>query len=313
MKRRFHERYTILITRTGQEPRVLSIRPRAVFLLLFLAAALLISWTAASGYAYYKARALRDTEQRLQLLSEQARQLSLELATERNRNEHLAEQAAQMLQDLDSLEAEINRLRKRAGLPKIELTPASDRSPASDGKGGGQPLSTEDLYNLTAERLKALTADLNVKVEPALQETLAKEEARPVGYPLKVKTYIASGFGTRRNPFGRGYEFHNGIDLPAWYGTPIYATAPGKVIEAGWSNIFGRYVKIDHGYGYQTLYGHMSKILVKRGETVQRGQQIGKVGSTGRSSGPHVHYSVFIWGKAVNPAPYLKAPTYANR
>ncbi|WP_287371694.1 M23 family metallopeptidase [Oceanithermus sp.] len=310
MKRRVNERYTILITRTGREPLVVSFRPLA----LLLAALIVLVWTAASGYAYYKLSALHDTQQRLELLSEQARQLGLELAAERNRNENLAGQAAKMLEELDTLESEINRLRERAGLPKLELTPVNGRTPASEGQGGGgRPLSAEDLYNLTADRLKTLLSDLNGEVEPALQETLAKEAARPVGYPLKVDTYIASGFGTRRNPFGRGYEFHDGLDLPAWYGTPIYATAPGKVIEAGWSNIFGRYVKIDHGYGYRTLYGHMSKILVKRGQTVERGQVIGKVGSTGRSSGPHVHYSVFVWGKAVNPVPYLKAPSYANR
>jgi murein DD-endopeptidase MepM/ murein hydrolase activator NlpD len=289
---------------------VVSFRPLA----LLMAATLVLIWTVAGGYAYYKVSTLRDTERRLELLSEQARQLSLELAAERNRNENLAGQAAAMLEELDALETEINRLRERAGLPKIELTPVKGSAPGAEGQGGGgRPLSAEDLYALTAERLKALMADLNGEVEPALQETLAKEAARPVGYPLNVKTYIASGFGTRRNPFGRGYEFHDGVDLPAWYGTPIHATAPGRVIEAGWSSVFGRYVKIDHGYGYRTLYGHMSKILVKRGQTVERGQVIGQVGSTGRSSGPHVHYSVFIWGKAVNPVPYLEPPSYANR
>jgi len=310
MKRRVNERYTLLITRTGREPRVLSFRPAA----LFLAAALVVIWTAAGAYAYYRVSSLRDTELKLELLTQQARQLSLELAAEKSRNENLAGRAAKMLEELDGLEAEINRLRERAGLPKIELTPVKGQTPSQEGQGGGgRPLSAEDLYRLTAERLKALMADLNGEVEPALQETLAKEAARPVGYPLRVKTYIASGFGTRRNPFGRGYEFHDGIDLPAWYGTPIYATAPGKVIEVGWSTVFGRYVKIDHGYGYRTLYGHMSAALVRRGQTVERGQLIGKVGSTGRSTGPHVHYSVYVWGEAVNPVPYLEAPSYANR
>ncbi len=310
MKRRVNERYTVLITRTGREPRVVSFRPLA----LLMAAALVVIWTIVGGYAYYKVGTLRDAEQKLGLLSEQTRQLALELAAERNRNEHLAGRAAEMLEALDTLETEINRLRERAGLPRIELTPAKGRVPGSKGQGGGgRPLSAEELYTLTAKRLKALMADLDGKVEPALEETLAKEAARPVGYPLKVKTYIASGFGTRRDPFGRGYEFHDGIDLPAWYGTPIYVTAPGKVVEAGWSNVFGKFVKVDHGYGYRTLYGHMSKILVKEGQTVERGEVIGRVGSTGRSTGAHVHYSVYIWDRAVNPVPYLEAPGYANR
>ncbi|WP_293175067.1 M23 family metallopeptidase [Oceanithermus sp.] len=309
MRRRVSERYTILIARTGKEPVALSFRPLA----LGMAVALVVMWAGLSAYMYWRIASLQDTEQRLEALSREARQLSLELASERSRNDELAGQAAEMLDQLDALEAEINRLRERAGLPKVELTPVKGEETAEGQGGGGEPLSTEALLSLTSDRLKALMNDLDGQVEPALQETLAKEAARPTGWPLKVDSYIASGFGTRRNPFGSGYEFHDGIDLPAWYGTSIYATAPGKVIEAGWSSIFGYYVKIDHGYGYRTLYGHMSKILVKRGERVERGQVIGRVGSTGRSSGPHVHYSVYIWGKAVNPVPYLEPPAYATR
>jgi len=309
MRRRVSERYTILITRTGKEPRTISFRPVYVWMALLT----LVSWAGVTGYLYSRNLALKDTQARLEQLSEQARALSLQLNEEHNRNDALAGEAAEMLKQLDQLEAEIDRLRERAGLPKLEVTPARGESQSNDGQGGGVPLDTEDMLKLTAERIKTLTNNLNSKIEPALEQTLAKEAARPVGYPLKVQTYIASGFGTRRNPFGSGYEFHDGIDLPAWYGTPIYATAPGKVIEAGWSNIYGYYVKIDHGYGYRTLYGHMSKILVKRGQVVKRGDVLGKVGSTGRSTGPHVHYSVYVWGKAVNPVSFLEAPTYAKR
>ncbi len=309
MRRRVSERYTVLITRTGKEPRTLSFRPVVVLVALLTFA----SWAGFTGYLYARNVALKDTQARLEQLSEQARALSLQLSEEQNRNNMLAGEAAEMLKQLDQLEAEIDRLRERAGLPKLKVTPVRGESPGGQGQGGGIPLDTEAMLELTAERIKTLTGNLSAKIEPALEQTLAKEAARPVGYPLKVHTYIASGFGTRRNPFGRGYEFHDGIDLPAWYGTPIYATAPGKVIEAGWSKIYGYYVKLDHGYGYRTLYGHMSKILVKRGQVVGRGEVLGKVGSTGRSTGPHVHYSVYVWGKAVNPVSFLEAPTYAKR
>ena len=309
MRRRVSERYTILIARTGKEPRALSFRPVVVLLV----ALVFFGWAGVTGYFYARAAALRNTEARLAQLSEQARELSLQLSREQSRNDALAGEAATMLKQLDQLESQIDRLRERAGLPKLKVTPTRGEKTGGDGQGGGIPLDTEDMLKLTAERLKALTGNLSSKIEPALEQTLAREAARPVGYPLRVKTYIASGFGTRRNPFGRGYEFHDGVDFPAWYGTPIYATAPGKVIETGWSNIYGYHVKIDHGFGYRTLYGHMSKILVKRGQMVKRGQVIGKVGSTGRSTGPHVHYSVYIWGKAVNPVPFLKAPAYAKR
>lgn len=309
MRRRVSERYTVLIARTGKEPRSFTFRPVAVLIILLT----FMAWAGITGYLYARNIAMEDTQTRLVQLSEQARMLSMKLSEEQNRNNALAGEAADMLKQLDQLEAEIDRLRERAGLPKIEVTPVKGESQDGKGQGGGIPLDTEAMLRLTAERIEILTGSLNAKIAPALEQTLAKEAARPVGYPLKVHTYIASGFGTRRNPFGHGYEFHDGIDLPAWYGTSIYATAPGKVIEAGWSSVYGYFVKLDHGYGYQTLYGHMSKILVKRGQVVKRGDRLGEVGSTGRSTGPHVHYSVYIWGKAVNPVSFLEAPAYAKQ
>ncbi len=307
MRRRVSERYTVLLTRTGKEPKAFSFRPVVILLALMT----VFSWAAVTGFLYARNVSLHRAQAKLEDLSRRARELSLQLSRQKNRNDQLADEAAKMLTDLDTLEAQIERLRERAGLPKVKLTPV--KSADNDGKGGGIPLDTVGLLRLTSERIKALRSDLSTKVEPALKKTLKRESARPYGLPLRVHTYIASGFGTRRNPFGRGYEFHNGVDLPAWYGTSIYATAPGVVVEDGWSSIFGKHVVIDHGFGYRTLYGHMSKVLVKKGQSVERGQVIGKVGSTGRSSGPHVHYSVFIWGKAVNPVPYLSTPSYAKR
>jgi len=309
MRRRISERYTVLVTRTGREPRAYTFRPVVVLLALFTFAL----WAGITGYLYASNIILSHTQKNLAELNERARSLSLKLNEEQKRNNSLAGEAAKMLKQLDELEAEINRLRKRAGLPKLEPTPVKENSPAEEGQGGGIPLGTEAMLELTAARIKALTANLNAEIEPALERALAEEAARPYGYPLRVRTYIASGFGTRRNPFGRGYEFHDGIDLPAWYGTPIYATAPGRVIESGWSKIYGYYVKVNHGYGYQTLYGHMSKILVERGQRVKRGDVLGRVGSTGRSTGPHVHYSVYIRGEAVNPLPFLDIPARAKR
>jgi len=309
MRHRVPERYTILITRTGQAPRVVTFRP----VVLLMGLVLVLAWVGVTAFLYSRNLALQESEQRLAQLAEQTRVLAVRLSEEQSRNRALAGDAARLLEELDRLEAEVDRLRERAGLPKAELTPARGELPARDGQGGGVPLDTEGMLELTAKRLEMLTDRLNDQIEPALEEVLAREEARPAGYPLAVKTYIASGFGTRRNPFGSGYEFHDGLDLPANYGTPIHATAAGKVIEAGWSRIFGNYVKIDHGYGYRTLYGHMSEILVREGEQVARGQTIGRVGSTGRSSGPHLHYAVFVWGKAVNPVPYLEASARAAR
>jgi len=100
---------------------------------------------------------------------------------------------------------------------------------------------------------------------------------------------------------------HEGTDFAASYGTPIYATADGVVIHAGWQSGYGKLVKIQHEFGIETRYAHQSEIRVKVGQRVSRGEQIGAMGSTGRSTGTHLHYEVRVGGQAVNPMTYIKA------
>jgi murein DD-endopeptidase MepM/ murein hydrolase activator NlpD len=116
---------------------------------------------------------------------------------------------------------------------------------------------------------------------------------------------ITSPFGWRSNPFGGGPEFHQGLDIAAPMGTTVTAAAAGTVIMAQWYGGYGNYILIDHGGGYSTGYGHLSAIYVASGQAVQRGQAIGAVGSTGQSTGPHLHFEVRIAGKPVDPAPRL--------
>jgi murein DD-endopeptidase MepM/ murein hydrolase activator NlpD len=135
--------------------------------------------------------------------------------------------------------------------------------------------------------------------------------AIPSDKPVKTDVSFTSGFGVRSDPFERGAAMHPGIDLAGAYGTPIYATADGTVLRAGWnSGGYGNLVEIDHGRGITTRYGHMSAILVEAGQHVTRGQQIGRMGSTGRSTGNHLHYEVRIDGRAVNPIPFMKSTDY---
>ena len=116
---------------------------------------------------------------------------------------------------------------------------------------------------------------------------------------------ITSPFGWRSNPFGGAPEFHQGLDIAAPMGTTVTAAAGGTVIMAQWYGGYGNYILIDHGGGYSTGYGHLSAIYVAAGQSVQRGQAIGAVGSTGQSTGPHLHFEVRIAGKPVDPAPRL--------
>jgi hypothetical protein len=110
-----------------------------------------------------------------------------------------------------------------------------------------------------------------------------------------------SGFGYRIHPVFKFKKFHSGLDFPARVGTPIQATGDGVVVETGWHQGYGNCVKISHGFGYETLYAHMNKITVRKGEKVKKGNRIGEVGDTGLSTAPHLHYEVHYKGNPVNP------------
>lgn len=127
--------------------------------------------------------------------------------------------------------------------------------------------------------------------------------ATPVGWPASGR--ITSGFGWRIHPIRGGNDFHTGIDISAKPGEPVLATADGIVSFSGWSGANGNLVAIEHGFGYESFYAHSKKTLVNVGQIVKRGDVIAYVGSTGSSTGPHLHYEVWKEGKAVNPKPFI--------
>jgi murein DD-endopeptidase MepM/ murein hydrolase activator NlpD len=129
----------------------------------------------------------------------------------------------------------------------------------------------------------------------------------PYRKPVIGEVEFTSGFGVRSDPFLGRPAMHTGLDFRAATGDPVRVTANGKVVSAGWSGGYGRMVEVDHGNGLSTRYGHLSEINVKVGETVKIGQVVGLVGSTGRSTGPHLHYETRIEGEAVDPQKFLRA------
>jgi len=131
----------------------------------------------------------------------------------------------------------------------------------------------------------------------------------PTARPVEAMT-LTSGYGVRSDPFRRRAAMHAGIDLAGPTGTPIYAAADGIVSYSGWMRGYGNLIELAHGKTIETRYGHLSKIFVKSNMRVKRGQLIGLMGSTGRSTGSHLHYEVRLDGKAVNPVPYLQATDY---
>ena len=150
-----------------------------------------------------------------------------------------------------------------------------------------QSQSFDEVVNLFKQN------DDMLKCIPAIQ---------PVSNKDLKKT--ASGYGMRIDPIYKTSKFHEGMDFSASTGTPIYATGNGTVTKAGWQSGYGRVVVINHGYGYETLYAHMNKIDVRKGQKVVRGEVIGEVGNTGKSTGPHLHYEVHVKGRVVNPVNY---------
>ncbi len=129
----------------------------------------------------------------------------------------------------------------------------------------------------------------------------------PFALPVQSAFRYTSSFGYRRDPFGRGTRNHEGQDMAGAYGATIVATADGVVTHAGWQSGYGRLVKIRHAYGFETRYGHLSQIRVEVGQKVSRGERIGDMGNSGRSTGTHLHYEVRIGGAAKNPLTFIRA------
>ena len=132
-------------------------------------------------------------------------------------------------------------------------------------------------------------------------------EKLPFGMPVQSSFRFTSGFGYRNDPKGAGRRMHEGTDFAASSGTPIYATADGTVVHAGWQSGYGRLIKIQHSFGLETRYAHLSQIRVNVGDRVSRGDRIGDMGNSGRSTGTHLHYEVRSGGAATNPMTYIRA------
>lgn len=227
-------------------------------------------------------------------LTQQAEHLRIERENQKLRAEN--DKQRQELQNLNNrVDAVEDTSRKLAEVSGVE-----SQTPPARGQGG--PARPVDSAAALAA-LEAKTAKLERQMR-VYESFLRSHGVTPSIWPVYGK--LESGVGGRRNPFGgRGYEYHEGQDIDAAYGTPVQVAAGGRVIIAGWQRGYGKVVYVDHGNGLSTRYGHLSEIEVAVGQTVTQGQTIGLVGSTGRSTGPHLHYEVRINNQPVDPRPYL--------
>jgi murein DD-endopeptidase MepM/ murein hydrolase activator NlpD len=197
----------------------------------------------------------------------------------------------------------LDKMFKSAGLKPEQVLDQVRRGYSGQG-GPLTPISLSTKGGPTPEELRANAVLSNL--DRINLYRIAVEKA-PFAMPLKSAFRFTSGFGSRNDPKGAGRRMHEGIDMAGSAGSPIFATADGVVVHAGWENGYGKLVTIRHDFGLETRYGHLSQIHVSKGDRVSRGERIGDMGNTGRSTGTHLHYEVRVSGRAVNPMTWIKA------
>jgi len=247
----------------------------------------------------------------------EVRSLRSELAREKTQ---VAESSAASQREVNALAAKLGELQAQSnrlnalGERLIRMGKIDDGEfnfSAQPGTGGGDEptttISASELSQQMASLGKSFSHSgdqLQVLESLLLNQDLDRSQT-PSSTPL-TNTYVSAAFGNRIDPINGGHEFHKGIDLNGETGDPIHAAADGIVMRADFdTGGYGNVVDIDHGNGYVTRYGHCSKLLVKVGDLVHAGDVIAKVGSTGHSTGSHLHFEVWINGAPVNPQPYL--------
>ncbi|MFN3586868.1 MAG: M23 family metallopeptidase [Moraxellaceae bacterium] len=286
----------ILLSRRHGRPRTLQLPPRV----LAVALALLVvtcgvlggvgyhlwSTSARSGGVVVSKAELRDEKEQLQAMMARMAELQARLERLDALGQHLAESA-----NIKSEEFDFTKKPPMGGPLTDELTVLGDR-----------PYVTL--------RLEALAAEIELKENQleALGSLLNGQRNQPKSYLANMpvrRGYITSSYGYRTDPFTGRTAFHGGIDFAGPENTDVFAVAPGIVTFAGYHNGYGNLVEIDHGDGYSTRYAHASRVVVKVGDVVTRDQLVAYMGSTGRSSGVHLHYEVLRNGNPMNPHTYI--------
>ena len=217
--------------------------------------------------------------------------------------QQMAEKNQKQLAYLSKLEDQVRSQMEKSG---AQLPPKSDASVYA-GKGGASLGSVSEV-NVMLEQEKNISLQAKAKAEDfqkllgAIENENYRRDVTPSQWPTDGG-FISSPFGGRPNPFsGYGRDWHPGIDIAVDYGTPVYASAAGYVQQADWYGGYGKYIRLSHDFGYETAYGHMSRLAVSAGSFVKKGEVIGYVGSTGYSTGPHLHFEILKYGEQVNPS-----------
>ena len=231
----------------------------------------------------------------------QAEDMAQQIATMKDQNDQIFRQLEEAM---TVSVAPLDKMFRAAGMPTERIIEQVRRG--YSGQGG--PLTPLSFSTRGGEAsADALRANKLLNQMDRLNLYRIAAQKAPFANPVKAAFRFTSKFGPRRDPKTGGRRMHKGVDFAAPNGTPLYATADGVVTHAGWSSGYGRLVKIQHEFGIETRYAHMSKLRAKVGQRVSRGDRIGDMGASGRVTGVHLHYEVRVGGKAVNPMIYIKA------
>ncbi|MFD0679506.1 MULTISPECIES: peptidoglycan DD-metalloendopeptidase family protein [unclassified Paenibacillus] len=275
------------------------------------------------GVYFHSSAAAQLTEARV---NDQTNRLEQDLTNKNKTIDHLqnevfqlSQQAAEVRSQMEQMKQLEHELKKLTSMKETQSGSGSETASevkiqAAGGMGGPAHLVTTQQMNTLFHTthasyiaLKQEIAELQEHWTQSKQSMLAKQDQLlriPSLWPTHTKT-ITSAFGYRKDPFTDKLSFHRGIDIAGKMNDPVYASAKGTAITAGYDKFHGHNIVIDHGNGVHTWYMHLNGILVKRGDRIERGQQIGKLGTSGRSTGPHLHYEIVHNGKSTDPKPYL--------
>ncbi|MBT9252451.1 MAG: peptidoglycan DD-metalloendopeptidase family protein [Brockia lithotrophica] len=326
-----HDAFVLqVIPLDGGDARSLRISRRAFYGTLAAAG---FGFTALTGFAVHQYATSGSLRAELHTALQAKEQAEAEARELRSKNVALEDELVRWKQRIAVLDGRLaeteHRLSALEGLAATLETQVTGKStiargqaaPLSAPTSGSRPASlvgeepSRGAGGNVGELLFSLAERLNGSEErgAAIQHKIALlgEIAEHVPSIMPADGRIVSGFGMRRDPFTFALQMHTGVDIANVSGTPIRAAASGVVVDTGWVGGYGLTVRIAHGNGVETFYAHLSQVVVQRGQSVKKGELIGYMGSTGRSSGPHLHYEVRLGGRPIDPVPYLGGVVHA--
>jgi murein DD-endopeptidase MepM/ murein hydrolase activator NlpD len=290
-----HEKMTIMfIPHTEKRIFNFQISKFTISFFVFLFLVVIIS----SAYAVIKNASVKSEEEKLLLNYRDVRSQLLRYEKMTGEISDLVEDMKPDIEELYTLTAgneDIGNLWDQEKTSEQDLTPDEKRI---------RNMLPSEIFMLRDLQKDILNATNTVKTVKNFVDVRGKViNDTPSAVP--INGHITSLFGWRRSPFGFGRDFHTGIDIAAPEGTEIHATAPGEIVTAGWSGGYGFMVRVKNKYGFETIYGHCSRLAVQVGQVVVRGQILGYVGATGSATGNHCHYELRLGSVAINPYPYM--------